>query len=357
MHCNSVSARATSRSHGKAKMVRFGIVGFGLHAVKRLMPGFALSKNCKVTALSRRDMAQAEESARRFEIPLAFDSAEALCNSPEVDAVLVTTPNSLHVKDVLTAIQAGKAVLCEKPLAMNAAEAQQMVESARRKNVRLGVAHVFRFDESVRKFREHVQAGAIGRPIFARSEFSFLADPSHPRKWLYDASVAGAGPVFDIGVHCIDTLRFILQDEVVRVSATANSDKRSGDVEAVAALTLEFSRGTLGTVLVSYRVEYRTPLEIIGDAGTLWADDALNVEHPIQIELQRGKGIVQRDEVSNHLAYALQVDAFADWMEGKSQFPAPGEEGWQNQEVLDAAMRSIKTGKAEAVPRVSNQKQ
>jgi 1,5-anhydro-D-fructose reductase (1,5-anhydro-D-mannitol-forming) len=338
-------------------MVRFGIVGFGLHAGKRLMPGFALSKRCRVTALSRRNMAQAQESARQYEIPLAFDSVAELCRSADVDAVLVTTPNSLHLRDVLTAIEAGKPVLCEKPLAMNAAEAREMVEAARLKNVRFGAAHVFRFEESTRKFKEHVSAGAIGHPIFARSEFSFLADPSHPRKWLYDASVAGAGPVFDIGVHCIDTLRFILQDEVVRVSATANSDNRSGDVESAAALTLEFSRGTLATVLVSYRAEYRTPLEIVGDAGTLFAEDALNVEHPIQIELRRGKEPLQRDEVSNHLAYALQVDAFADWMDGKSQFPATGEEGWQNQEILDAALRSIKSGRAEAVLQVLSEKQ
>ena len=333
-------------------MLRFGIVGFGLHAVKRLMPGFALSKTCTVTALSRRDIVQAKESARQYKIPLAFDSATELCRSSEVDAVLVTTPNSLHLKDVLAVIEAGKAVLCEKPLAMNAAEAKEMVEAARRRNVRFGVAHVFRFNESVRKLREHVTAGGIGRPLFARSEFSFLADPSHPRKWLYDANVAGAGPIFDIGVHCIDTLRFVLQDEVVRVSATASSDKRSGSVESAAALSLEFSRGAIGTVLVSYRAEYRTPLELVGDAGTLWANDALNVEHPIEIELRRGEEVVQRDTASNHLAYALQVDAFANWIEGKAQFPAPGEEGWQNQEVLDAAMRSIKSGRAEVVPKV-----
>jgi 1,5-anhydro-D-fructose reductase (1,5-anhydro-D-mannitol-forming) len=333
-------------------MIRFGIVGFGLHAVKRLMPGFALSKNCMVTALSRRDIKQAQASAREHKIPLAFDSPADLCRSLEVDAVLVTTPNSCHLGDVLTAIEAGKAVLCEKPLAMNAAEAKEMVEAARERNVRFGVAHVFRFDESVRKFREHIAAGKIGQPIFARSEFSFLADPSHPRKWLYDASVAGAGPIFDIGVHCIDTLRFVLQDEVVRVSATANSDKRSGDVESAAVLGLEFSHGTIATVLVSYRAEYRTPLEFVGDTGVLWADDALNVEHPIEIALRRGQEVVQRDTASNHLAYGLQVDAFADWIEGKAQFPAPGEEGWQNQEVLDAALRSIKSGSAEVVPRV-----
>src|SRR3954463_3343060 len=126
MHCNLASRPAPYRSHGKTQMVRFGIVGFGLHAVKRLMPGFALSKNCTVTALSRRDMPQARESAREFKIPLAFDSAAELCRSAEVDAVLVTTPNSLHLKDVLTAIEAAKHVLCEKPLAMNAAEAREM---------------------------------------------------------------------------------------------------------------------------------------------------------------------------------------------------------------------------------------
>jgi predicted dehydrogenase len=333
-------------------MVRFGIVGFGLHAVKRLMPGFALSKNCTVTALSRRDLTQAQASAREHKIPLAFDSAAELCRSPEVDAVLVTTPNSCHLGDVLTAIEAGKAVLCEKPLAMNAAEAKQMVEAARRRNLKFGVAHVFRFNESVRKLREHVAARKMGQPIFARSEFSFQADPSHPRKWLYDASVAGAGPIFDIGVHCIDTLRFVLQDEVVRVSTTAGSDKRSEDVESVAAITLEFSGGTIGTVLVSYRAEYRTPLEIVGDAGVLWANDVLNVEHPVEIQLRRGQEVVQRDTASNQFAYGLQVDAFADWIEGNAQFPAPGEEGWQNQEILDAALRSIKSGQAEAVPQV-----
>jgi 1,5-anhydro-D-fructose reductase (1,5-anhydro-D-mannitol-forming) len=144
----------------------------------------------------------------------------------------------------------------------------------------------------------------------------------------------------------------VLQDEVVMVSAIASSDERSGDVESVATLTLQFSRGTIGTVLVSYRAEYRTPLEIVGDGGVLQADDALNVEHPIEIQVKRGKEVVQRETASNHLAYAIQVDEFADWIEGKAQFPCPGEEGWQNQEILDAALRSVKSGRIESVPRV-----
>jgi len=334
-------------------MVRFGIVGFGLHAAKRLMPGFRLAKNCRVTALARRNIEQARESARQYDIPLAFPSAAELAGSPQVDAVLVTTPNSLHLRDVLAAIDAGKAVLCEKPLAMNSAEAREMVEAARRKNVLLGVAQIFRFDESVNRFRERVAAGDIGKPLFARCEFSFLADPSHPRKWLYDSSVAGAGPIFDIGVHCVDTLRYVLGDEVERVTATAGSDERSGTVESMAALVLEFSRGTIGMVPISFRADYRTPMEIVGDGGVLWADDALTVEHPVEIQLSRRKQVVEHETVSNQLAYALQVDAFAGWMEAGAQFPAPGEEGWQNQEILDAALRSVASGRTQRVARVT----
>lgn len=332
-------------------MIRFGIAGFGLHAVKRLMPGFALAKRCAVTSLSRRTMAAAQESASAYKIPHAFDSVAELAASPEVDAVLVTTPNSSHLADVLAAIGAGKHVLCEKPMAMNADECRLMVEAARKRSVVLGVAHVFRFNDSVLRVRKWIAEGKIGRPIFARSEFSFLASPEHPRKWLYDSAVAGAGPIFDIGVHCIDTLRFILNDEIVRVSASAQSDEHSGDVESAAILTLEFSKGTIGTVLVSYRADYRTPLEIIGEAAVLSADNALNVEHPIEILLRRGEK-TETSTVSNQSVYAQQVDAFSDAIEGKSPFPIPGEEGWQNQEILDAAMRSLGSKKTEAVPLV-----
>jgi len=334
-------------------MMRFGIVGFGLHAVKRMMPGFNWSKNCRVTALSRRDLTKARQSAHQHNIPLAFDSAEELSRSPEVDAVFVTTPNSCHLQDVLTAVACGKPVLCEKPLGMNAGECRQMVEAARTARVLFGVAQVFRFEQSTARLRERIAAGQIGQPVFAHSEFSFPGGPGHPRTWLYDPKVAGGGPIADVGVHCIDTLRYVLQDEVVRVSARGFSDKVSGELEAAAALTLEFARGTLGTVLVSYRAEYRTPLEFIGPSGALRADDGLNVEHPIQLELCRGGEVVETETVSNQLAYARMVDAFADAIEGTSNFPAPGEVGWQNQEILDAAYRSIKSGKAEDVHQVS----
>jgi predicted dehydrogenase len=105
-------------------------------------------------------------------------------------------------------------------------------------------------------------------------------------------------------------------------------------------------------VPISYRAEYRTPFEIVGDRGVLWADDGLTVDRPIELQLKRGKEIVQRETISNRMSYVLQVDTFADWVEGKAQYPCPGEEGWQNQQILDAALRSVKSGRVETVPRV-----
>lgn len=333
-------------------MVNFGIVGFGLHAVKRLMPGFLPAGNCRVTALSRRTMEKARESARQYNIPLAFASAEDLCRSPEVDAVFVATPNACHLQDVLLAIKHGKPVLCEKPMAVNAGQCRQMVEAATKANVLLGVAQVFRFEASTARFRERLAAGQIGNLIFARSEFSFPGASGHPRTWIGDLAVSGGGPIADVGVHCVDTLRFVLQDEVVRVSARGFADPQSGEVEAVAAMILEFSRGTLAAVNVSFRAEYRTPFELVGETGVLRADDALNVERPIQLELRRNGALVESETVTNQDAYTRQVEAFAAAVEGKAEFPVPGEEGWRNQDVLDAAYRSIKSGRAESVPTV-----
>lgn len=333
-------------------MVRYGILGFGLHAVRRLMPGFALARNSTVTALYRRDINQARESAAQYKISHALDSAAALCRSPEVDAVFVASPNCSHLEHVLLALEAGKPVLCEKPMGMNAEECRQMVMAARSAEVLLGVADVFRFNRSIETLRERLAQGQVGKPVFVRSEFSFLVR-NHPRKWMTDSQIAGGGPIVDVGVHCIDSLRYVLSDEIVRVHANATSDQHSGDVESAAVLSLEFARRTLGVVWVSTRAEYRTPLEVIGDAGTLKANDAFSVDKTVEIELRRAGSVIQQETLSNLDAYARQVDAFSAAVEGSAAFPIPGEEGWQNQEVLDAAYRSLRTGKIEPVPIVN----
>jgi 1,5-anhydro-D-fructose reductase (1,5-anhydro-D-mannitol-forming) len=328
-------------------MVRFGIAGFGLHAVRRLMPGFATARNCRVTALSRRDPERARASAQEYGIAHAFTSTAELCACPEVDAVFIATPDAMHLADVLDCVRHRKPVLVEKPMAMNAAESRQMLEAARDAGVLLGVAHVMRFEESVRWFRERVASGAIGKPVLARAAFvAPLLDSA--RTWINDPQLATGGPLADIGVHCFDTLRYILADEVTSVMAQAHYDSH-WVVEASGTTLFQFSGGTLGTMSVSARAPYQTLLEVIGENGVISAVNALNVEHPITLELRRGFDLVEKKEVLNSRAYTEQVEAFADAVEAGNPFEVPAEDGLQNQLILDAIFCSVKSGKAESV--------
>lgn len=325
-------------------MIRYGIVGFGLHAVRRMMPAFQQAKQSQAIALTRRDKQKAQENAREFSIPLVFDSAEELCASPEVDAVFVTTPNICHINDVLTAARHGKHVLCEKPLAMNADECRQMIEATEKAGVRFGVAQVFRFCNSVAHIRE--RAKCLGRITTARAEFSYPGQTS-ARTWLNNRAIGG-GTIADVGVHCIDALRYVLQDEVVRVSATSVTDQY-GDIDAAAAVTLEFSRGTLATVNVSARAEYHTAVELVGDGGVLNSDRALTVDTPLHVDILRAGQVAERCEFINYDAYSRMLDAFSDWIENDTAFPAPGIEGLCNQIVVDAAYQSTETGQTVSI--------
>ena len=268
-----------------------------------------------------------------------------MCACHDVDAVFIATPDATHLADVFDAVRAGKPVLVEKPMAMNAGEAQQMVDAARSAGVMLGVAHVMRFEESVRWFRERVQAGAIGKPVLARAVF--VAPLLHSaRTWINDPTLATGGPLADIGVHCFDTLRYVLGEEVESVMAQAHYDEH-WTVEASGTTLFQFSGGTLGTMSVSARAPYQTLLEVIGEDGILSAVNALNVEHPVRLEFRRGFDLVEEAEVSNANAYTTQVEEFAAAVESGRPFAIPGEEGVQNQKILDAIFRSVKSQQAE----------
>lgn len=328
-------------------MIRFGILGFGLHAVKRVTPAYALAKHCTVTALSRRDLSEAQASAARHNIAHAFASGKELCSSPEVDAVYVASPDAFHCRDVLTALEHSKPVLCEKPMAMNGAEARRMVEAAERAGLLLGVGQVYRFERSVGRMMEVVRAGTIGRPLFARAEFSYPG-LSHPRQWLRDPSLACGGPIADAGVHCLDTLRFILQDEVESVQTTAAYDDPSSPLETSATINLRFRGGAAADINVSVLTGYATPVEVVGERGWVRAENCFVIDRPVELVVNAG-GAEAREMLNNSDAFARQLDAFALALEGGEPFPVPGAEGLRNQLILDAIYESASTRQAVAV--------
>lgn len=332
---------------------RFAILGFGHHAVRRLISGFRGgtflgSQECELVGLWRRDPQKAALNAREFDIPMVFSSAEELCASPQVDAVFIASPDALHYEHSLLAMQHGKAVLCEKPLAKNSQEAQQMVESSQQRCVFFGVAQNFRFNRSVQTMRQWLAEGVIGQPCLAQSQFAYLAAKS-PRAWIYDSFMATGGPIADVGVHCIDALRFLLQTEVQSVTTQACPEAKSGGVESTASLQMTCANGVLAHVGVSANAPYRTLLEVTGSEGLIRAENGLTVDQPVKVEYWRDGVCVRQEAMSNADGYSRMLDSFALAMRGESVYPASGVDGLRNQQILDAAYRSWRSGHCEPV--------
>jgi predicted dehydrogenase len=324
-------------------MLRFGILGFGHHAVRRLVPGFAGSKACSLSGLWRRDQQKARENAAEFSIPNNFASSEALCASPEIDAVFVASPDALHLQDVLLALKHGKPVLCEKPLGMNLEQVETMLRAARQANVQFGVAQNFRYNESVLRAREWIASGRIGTPRLAHLQFCYDAEGS-PRAWIYDPSLACGGPIGDVGIHCVDAMRFLLHDEVTAVAALARKDAKSGEVESSAVITMELTSGALGIVSVTTRARYRSLFEIVGDDGTIYCDDGLTVDYPVELVLRKDGQVAASETLSNADGYSRMLDSFAAAVAGNEEYLATGEDGLKNQRVLDAAYAAWHSG-------------
>jgi predicted dehydrogenase len=328
--------------------VRFAILGFGHHAVRRLLPAFLKCNEATLTGMWRRNQAAAAQDCAEYNIPHCFPTREALCSSPEVDVVVITSPDAMHWDDTLLALRYGKAVLCEKPVAMNAAEAEEMQAAARAAGLLYGVAQNFRFNRSLEWMREQIAAGRIGEPQLAHAHFSYPATQA-PRKWITDPKLACGGPIADVGVHCIDALRYVLSADVVSVSTLAQKDELSGKVEAIASLQMEMTDGIYANVTASARALYRTLVEVTGSDGALIAENGLTVDRPVQLVVRRAGELVETVTVENGDGYTRMLDSFALAFRGEGSFPASGVDAICNMRALDAAYASWKSGRRESV--------
>lgn len=328
-------------------MTRFGILGFGHHGVRRLMPGFAGASDAKATGIWRRDTAKAQANARDYSIPHVFDTPDALCSSPHIDVVFVVSPDALHLEHVLLAAKYGKHVLCEKPLAMNAREVEKMLEATGPAGVKFGVAQNMRYNRSLTRMREWLAQGRIGGPVLVQSQFAYSAAGSS-RKWIYDPAIALGGPIGDVGIHCIDALRYVLGDStsanVTAVSTIAHGDAGSGKVESHAVIGLDFASGAMGSVTVTTRASYRTLVEVTCANGVILCENGLTVDFPVDVVMRRGSEILASETVSNADAYSRMLDGFSAWVEGRGEYLASGQDGLHNQRVLDGAYKSWREG-------------
>ncbi|MGB7191562.1 MAG: Gfo/Idh/MocA family oxidoreductase, partial [Acidobacteriaceae bacterium] len=238
------------------------------------------------------------------------------------------------------------------PLAMNADEVRQMLAAAEQSKVKFGVAQNMRYNASLHLIRDWIAEARIGKPQLAQAQFAYSASGS-PRQWIYDPALALGGPIGDVGIHCLDALRYVLgTDESTRVTAVstiAHTDSASGPVESHAILGLDFASGVMASITVTTRAAYRSLVEVTGENGVLVCENAFTVDFPVEVLHRRGSEILARQTLSNDDAYSRMIDSFAAWIEGRGEYLAPAADALHNQQILDAAYQSWRTGARVAI--------
>ncbi len=323
--------------------VRFGILGYGRFAERTIGPAIKTSGFAELVGLQKRSLPAAKEKAREAGVPLAFGSVEDLVASPDIDAVFIVSANSAHCPETIAAAEAGKHVLVEKPMALSVAEAERMITACRQNTVLLSVGHMVRLSAAVRRVRDLVASGKYGPATFARADFSYDGRQTH-REWLLDKRVAGGGPLFDIGVHCLDTLRFVLGDEVTSVRAHLSPLPTPVRTESTANLSLQFSRGTLASVYCSYEASARRrSLEVVCRDAVIALPDFTANNEKLVVSLVTGSGELPADLVSDSFApvnlYTREVDLFAEAILNGKELELSAANGLQNMRILEETLR------------------
>jgi predicted dehydrogenase len=292
--------------------VRWGILGVANIALKRVIAGFKGASNCSLQAIASRDLDRARDVAARFGIPLAFGTYEALLSFDGIDAVYIPLPHHLHREWVLAAARAGKHVLCEKPLALTASDASEMVAGCEAAGVLLMEAFMYRFHPSWVEISQLVRDGAIGRVRTVHSHFAyFLDDPNSFRSRLD----LGGGALMDIGCYGVSVSRLLFSSEPKRVLATAVSHPDNG-TDIVTSALLDFADGH-ATFHVATQLQRAQGVDIGGTVGRIEVETPFNIpsDEATRARLIRG-GSPSRPSTIETLTfgpadqYSLEIEAF-----------------------------------------------
>jgi predicted dehydrogenase len=335
------------------RVLRWGILSTADIARKKVVPGMRKAARCEVVAVGSRDGEQARGFAQALGIARAHDSYEALLADPDVDAVYIPLPNHLHREWTIAAARAGKHVLCEKPLALTASEAEEMVEACEREGVRLMEAFMYRLHPSWAAARQLLASGRIGRLQTVQSWFSYYNDD--PRN-IRNIAEAGGGALYDIGCYTINLSRMLFGAEPERVEAAILRDPDM-EIDVLTSGLLVFPGGGTATFTVSTRSESDQRVHIYGTEGRISIGIPFNIppDRPTQIFVTQGGDppVAPNTETLTFPTadpYTVETEAFAAAILDGTPTPTPPADGVANLRVIEAVFAAADGRGAQGVP-------
>lgn len=317
--------------------VNWAILGCAAIAKSSVIPGILKAENARLYAISSRGAsARLDEFKEKFNPVKAYTSYEEVLDDPEVDAVYIPLPNSLHYEWTLKAIEKKKHVLCEKPLGISAGEVEEMFDAARRNGVVLMEAFAYRQSPLTKKVKELVDGGAVGRLKFIDSHFSInLKNRSDIR---YDKNLGG-GATYDVGCYNLNVIRYIIGKEPVNVYAIGEIGPDSG-VDESSCIMMSFEGDIMATSASSLVAAFRSEYTVVGDEGVIHVPAVYNQSGDIKIYVRNNEG--SREVLINCPDnYMLEVEQFGRCiLEGEEPLIS-FEESYYNAKVIDEALAQI----------------
>ncbi|HTN98796.1 MAG TPA: Gfo/Idh/MocA family oxidoreductase [Nordella sp.] len=328
------------------KPVKWGIISTANIGVAKVIPGMQKSKDVDIVAISSRDQKTADKAAKKLGIARAYGSYEAMLADPEIEAVYNPLPNHLHVPLTLAAAKAGKHVLCEKPIAITAKEAEKLKKA--RKGVYIAEAFMVRHAQQWLAVRERVAKGEIGTPRLIQVLFTYyLDDPKNVRN---DAKIGGGG-LLDIGCYPITVARYIFDAEPKRVTAVFDRDPKF-KIDRTASGLADFGKGRQLSFAISTQTAPFQRVQIAGTKGRIEVEIPFNAppDKPNRYFVQ---GMVMNEGKTHELPvsdqYQLQAEAFNRVIRGKEKAAYGVKDAIQSMKIIDAFFRSEKSRKWEKV--------
>lgn len=331
------------------RIVRYAVVGQGYFAQTAILPAFKNAPNSKLVALVSDDLTKQDELGKKYdaEFTLGYDDYDAFLAAGEVDAVYIALPNAMHADFAVRAANAKVNVLCEKPMALNERECQSMIQASLDADVKLMVAYRLHFEPANLEAIEIVKSGQIGDPRTFTAAFTMQVEPANVRV----RSELGGGPLFDIGVYCINAARYIFRDEPIDVIASHASragDPRFTEVDEQVAAILRFPGDRIATFVAGFGAADAGWYEVLGAQGRVRVDPAFDFAEPLQYELfangkSKKRSFDKRDQVAAEIIY------FSDCVLS-NRYPEPsGVEGLADVRIIHAIMESQRSGRAVAI--------
>jgi predicted dehydrogenase len=331
------------------KKVRWGVLGVARIAVNRVIPAMQQGECCEVLGIASRDRTRAQETARQLGIPKAYGSYAEMLADPEIEAVYNPLPNHMHVPWSIRAAEAGKHVLCEKPIGMNVAEALQLIAARDRTGVVMGEAFMVQVHPQWVRIVELVRAGRIGKLTSAVGTFSYFKLEADN---IRNVREYGGGGLMDIGCYPIKTSRMVFGEEPVRVSASVVRDPRFGNIDSVTSAILEYPSGPC-IFTCSTQIMLQQSMRFYGTEGRLEPEIPFNAAtgRVARIHIDDGRdldgGGASIVEIPACDQYTLQGDAFSRAIREGAPVPVQLEDALRNMAVIDAVFRSGESGRWE----------